>query len=89
MCVVFILIFGQVIAFRAHFFVVHFEHMGRQSFGTGRLVIAQHANIRFRVRIQMPLQAPIVAARPSAIAAHEAFVAFFLRRGFLTAFFHF
>lgn len=67
--IVFILIFGQVIAFGANFFVVHFEHMGGQAFRTGRLVIAQHANVRFRVRIQMSFQAPIVAARPSAIAA--------------------
>lgn len=77
---VFILIFGQIIAFRAHFFVVYFEHMRGQSFRTGCLVIAQHADVGFRVRIQMPFQTPIVAARPCAIAAHETFVAFFLRR---------
>lgn len=69
---------GQEVALAAHLFVVHLEDMGNEALRSGRLVVAKHAHIRLGVRIEMPLEAPIVGAGPGTIAAHESFVAFAL-----------
>lgn len=80
MCIVIILIIGQIIAFGADFFVVHLEDVRGQALRPGRFIITQHAHIWFCVCVQVPFQAPIVAARPGTIATDESFVAFLLGR---------
>lgn len=54
--------------------VVHFQHMRGQAFRARRLIIAQQANKRFCVRIQMTFQAPLIRAGPRTVTAGEAFL---------------
>lgn len=51
MGIIFILIFGQIIALGANFFVMYFKHMCSQSLRTCGFIIAEATNKRFGVRV--------------------------------------
>ena len=69
-----VLVVGQEVALAANAFVVHLVDVGGQPFGSGRFVIAQDAQVRLDVRVQMAFQTPIVDAAPRAIRTRVQFL---------------
>lgn len=64
-----VLVVGEEGALAAGLLVVHLVHVRGQPLGARRLVLAQRARERLQVRVQVPLQAPVVHAGPRAVAA--------------------
>lgn len=65
---------GQIGALAARALIVHLQHMRCQTFRSCRLIIAEQADKRLCVCVQMTLEAPLVGTRPGAVAAGEAFL---------------
>lgn len=59
--------------------IVHLQHMCGQAFGARGFIVAQQANKRFCMCVQMTLQAPLIRARPWTVAAGESFLTFRLK----------
>lgn len=49
-----VLVLSYVRTPAAHSFAVHFEHVGSQPFGPGRLVFAEHALVGLHVGVEVP-----------------------------------
>lgn len=64
-----LLVVGEERALGAGLLVVHLMDVRSEPLGSRRLVLAQRARERLEVRVEMPLQAPVVNARPCAVAA--------------------
>lgn len=64
-----LLVVGEEGAFGAGLLVVHFVHVGGEPLRSCRLVFTKRARERLEVRVEVPFQAPIVDARPRAVAA--------------------
>ena len=58
-------------ALGAELLVVHFDDVGDEPLGPRRLVLAQGADVGLQVRIQVPLQAPVVHPAPGAVRARQ------------------
>lgn len=64
-----VLVVGQKVALAADALVVNFVDVSGQSFGTGRFVVAQDAEVGFDVGVEMPFQTPVVHSSPGAVSA--------------------
>lgn len=66
------LVVGEEGALGARLLVVDLVHVGGEALGARRLVLAQRARERLQVRVEVSLEAPVVHARPRAVAARVA-----------------
>ena len=64
-----VLIVRQKVALSADAFVVYFVDVRGQPFGAGSFIIAQDAEVRFDVSVEMTFETPIVHPSPSAVGA--------------------
>lgn len=76
-----VLVVGEEGALGARLLVVHFVHVRGEALGARRLVLAQRAREWLQVCVQVPLQAPVVYARPRAVATRVATFALLLQKG--------
>ena len=64
-----VLVVGEKVALAADALVVHLVDVRGQTLRPRRFVVAQYAQVRFDVRVQVPLQTPVVDAPPRAVRA--------------------
>lgn len=63
---------GEVGALGAGLLVVNFVDVCGETLGSRRFVLTERARERLEVRVEVPLEAPVVDARPRAVAARVA-----------------
>lgn len=64
-----LLVIGKEGALGAGLFVVHLVHVRGEPLGSCRFVFTKRARERLQVRVEVPLQTPIIDARPCTVAA--------------------
>lgn len=75
----------QIGALAAGPLVVHLEDVGGQALGARRLVVAEQADEGLCVRVEVPLETPLVRSGPRAVAAGEALLALWLQQAGVAA----